>query len=131
MMFGEFLSQQFLSILMYSLLAFLVIRILVSLVTSLNAWKRVKESFGVMLFLLISLIYAISPIDFIPDILLVIGWIDDIIILVISITMARKAVVNIIWGDLPTEKRLANFASWYAIILLLTTVITYRSTMAG
>lgn len=46
---------------------------------------NVKRRFIVSLILLIAgIIYAISPIDLIPDVLVPIGWVDDLGVLLVS-----------------------------------------------
>jgi uncharacterized membrane protein YkvA (DUF1232 family) len=41
-----------------------------------------------IVFLVAGIVYAISPIDLIPDILGPIGWIDDILFLIVSFTLS-------------------------------------------
>lgn len=45
---------------------------------------EVNVNLGGILFALVAMIYVASPIDFIPDIIPVIGWIDDLIAIGIS-----------------------------------------------
>lgn len=47
----------------------------------------------------IFLIYALSPIDLIPDFIPIIGLLDDLIILPLGIWLCRKMVPNDIWNE--------------------------------
>jgi uncharacterized membrane protein YkvA (DUF1232 family) len=40
------------------------------------------------------LVYVISPIDFLPDIIPVIGWLDDIIVILTTVTSILSALRN-------------------------------------
>lgn len=47
-----------------------------------------KKKFNWNIVLLIGVvIYVISPIDFIPDIIPILGWIDDIIVIFVGVSM--------------------------------------------
>ena len=48
------------------------------------------KSIAAIVFIILNLIYIISPIDFIPDFIPVIGWVDDIIALLIAISIGVK-----------------------------------------
>ncbi|HII94170.1 MAG TPA: DUF1232 domain-containing protein [Candidatus Methanofastidiosum sp.] len=52
------------------------------------------KSIAAIVFIILNLIYIISPIDFIPDFIPVIGWIDDIIALLIAISIGVKYFVK-------------------------------------
>lgn len=52
------------------------------------------KSIAAIVFIILNLIYIISPIDFIPDFIPVIGWIDDIIALLIAISIGIKYFVK-------------------------------------
>ncbi len=44
--------------------------------------------------LILAVLYVLSPIDFIPDILPVLGWIDDVAVILITIIMAIPKIVR-------------------------------------
>jgi len=44
-----------------------------------------------IVFLVAGVVYAISPIDLIPDILVPIGWVDDILFLIVSFVLSALA----------------------------------------
>ncbi len=44
--------------------------------------------------LILAAVYVLSPIDFIPDILPVIGWIDDVAVILITILTAVPKIVR-------------------------------------
>jgi uncharacterized membrane protein YkvA (DUF1232 family) len=52
------------------------------------------KSIAAIVFIILNLIYIISPIDFIPDFIPVIGWVDDIIALLIAISIGVKYFVK-------------------------------------
>ncbi|HNR43558.1 MAG TPA: YkvA family protein [Methanofastidiosum sp.] len=52
------------------------------------------KSIAAIVFIILNLIYIISPIDFIPDFIPVIGLIDDIIALLIAISIGVKYFVK-------------------------------------
>ena len=43
-----------------------------------------------MAIIILAVLYILSPIDFIPDIIPIIGWIDDIIVGLIAVTVFLK-----------------------------------------
>lgn len=43
--------------------------------------------------LILAAIYIISPIDFIPDFIVGIGWLDDFLVLLMALAIAQKT-----WG---------------------------------
>jgi len=55
--------------------------------------KRPKE-IATLIFLILDLLYVISPIDFIPDFIPVIGWIDDIIAILIGVSLGIKYLIK-------------------------------------
>jgi len=55
--------------------------------------KRPKE-IATLIFLILDLLYVISPIDFIPDFIPVIGWIDDIIAILIGASLGIKYLIK-------------------------------------
>jgi uncharacterized membrane protein YkvA (DUF1232 family) len=59
--------------------------------------KRVK--WYVKAFLSLILIYAFSPIDLIPDFIPVLGYLDDLLIIPLGITLAVKMIPHEIWEE--------------------------------
>lgn len=55
--------------------------------------KRPKE-IATLIFLILDLLYILSPIDFIPDFIPIIGWIDDIIALLIGVSLGIKYLIK-------------------------------------
>jgi uncharacterized membrane protein YkvA (DUF1232 family) len=54
-------------------------------------------------FLLLILIYAVSPIDLIPDFIPVLGYLDDIILIPLGIIIAIKIIPGSIWEECRAE----------------------------
>lgn len=73
----------------------------------------------------LALLYMVLPVDFIPDVLLVIGWIDDGIVAVSAFSYARKALSHMIWGDQPVKGRFGKLLGWMAIFLLISWLVQF------
>ncbi|WP_434510019.1 YkvA family protein [Desulfitobacterium sp. AusDCA] len=93
-------------------------------------------------FLLLIMIYALSPIDLIPDFIPVLGMLDDLIIIPLGIMIAIKIIPHEIWEECreeaekgvsidPKYKKIgAGFiiCIWViALILMLKGLIYYKS----
>ena len=52
---------------------------------TLSREKSVSPHTGAWLWIAIAVLYSIAPLDFVPDVITPYGWVDDIIIVVISI----------------------------------------------
>lgn len=50
-------------------------------------------------FLLLILVYALSPIDLIPDFIPILGMLDDLILIPLGIVIAMKIIPQSIWED--------------------------------
>lgn len=50
-------------------------------------------------FLLLILVYALSPIDLIPDFVPILGYLDDIILIPLGIVLAMKMIPKKIWEE--------------------------------
>ncbi|MBR4582310.1 MAG: DUF1232 domain-containing protein [Bacteroidales bacterium] len=52
---------------------------------TLSRGKSVSPHVGAWLWIAIAVLYSIAPLDFIPDVITPYGWVDDIIVVVISL----------------------------------------------
>lgn len=72
------------------------------------------------LFALLTVTYALSPIDLIPDFIPVLGYVDDIILLPIFIAIAIKLIPDEIWEK--NKLVAANYkleSKWYYAITVI------------
>jgi uncharacterized membrane protein YkvA (DUF1232 family) len=80
-------------------------------------------------FLLLILIYAISPVDLIPDFIPVLGMLDDLILIPLGIIIAMKMIPRDIWEEckIQAEKGITIDAKYKkmgaALIIIIWTVI--------
>jgi len=63
------------------------------------AYLNKKVSWYKKLFILLILIYAVSPIDLIPDFIPVLGLLDDLILIPLGVLIAIKIIPNDIWQE--------------------------------
>lgn len=61
------------------------------------AMKDKETPIGAKILATITVIYALSPIDLIPDFLPVIGYLDDVIILPILVVLTIKLIPTALW----------------------------------
>jgi len=47
-----------------------------------------------LIILIIAVFYALSPIDFIPDVIPILGWIDDIVVTLSAIMVALPKIIK-------------------------------------
>ena len=52
---------------------------------TLSRGKSVSPHAGAWLWIAIAVLYSIAPLDFVPDVITPYGWVDDIIVVVISL----------------------------------------------
>lgn len=77
------------------------------------------------LFVFITLAYALSPIDLIPDFIPILGYIDDLTLLPIAIFISIKLIGNSLWEKSKKEakfidrKSLPNFK--FGVLLIIIT----------
>jgi hypothetical protein len=121
----SYFRENFGSILGWALALFMVIRLSVGFQTYASAMNQLKKGVGSILYLLGAVIYDISPVDLIPDIIPVFGLIDDLTITIGSIYYANIALKKVFWGEYPPKNRLSVFLVWYGGSVLLVYLIKY------
>lgn len=57
-----------------------------------KVYKEMWQKIIYFILVLIAIVYIISPIDFIPDFIPIVGWIDDIFVGLIGIIMFFKGI---------------------------------------
>ena len=62
--------------------------------TTAKSGRRSTSSIWMWLILIIAFLYLISPIDFVPDVLPVLGWIDDIVVALSAILIAVPKLIK-------------------------------------
>jgi len=78
-----------------------------------------------LIFLTVSVVYLISPVDIIPDIIVIIGWVDDAVITIGSVVYAQEAMNKVFWGEYPPRNRFTAFILWYSGAVVFTYLIKY------
>lgn len=123
--FSDYFKSNLGSILGWALALFIMVRLFVSFSSYHSAMAELKRSMKATFLLVISAAYLISPIDLIPDVLLVIGWIDDAVITIGSVIYAQEALNRLFWGEFPPRNRFGAFIIWYGSSILLVSLIKY------
>lgn len=67
------------------------------------AMKRQNTPLLAKIFALITIAYALSPIDFVPDFIPILGYLDDIIILPLLVTITIKLIPDSILNECQKE----------------------------
>lgn len=83
-------------------------------------------------------IYAFSPIDFIPDFIPFIGWIDDVVIIGLGLRLARYLIPARVWEDsllkaAPVESYIRTVYKrfiWTLIAIWITVVLAAAGVLA-
>ena len=60
-------------------------KIMTNKTETLSRGKSISPHAGAWLWIAIAVLYSIAPLDFIPDVITPYGWVDDIIVVVISL----------------------------------------------
>ncbi|MDX1943378.1 MAG: DUF1232 domain-containing protein [Saprospiraceae bacterium] len=120
-----YFSQNVGSILGWALVLFMLIRLIIGFQTYSSAMKQLKQGVGSILFLVVAAVYLISPVDILPDIIPIIGWIDDMAITVGSVYYAQIALNKVFWGEYPPRNRFSAFLIWYGASIVFTYIIKY------
>lgn len=120
-----YFTQNIGSIIGWALLLFIFTRLIIGFQDYNSTMQQFKAGLGSILFLAVSLIYLISPIDILPDVIPIIGWIDDIVLTLGSVFYAQKALNKIFWGEYPPKSRLRTFLIWYVTFVLFTYALKY------
>jgi uncharacterized membrane protein YkvA (DUF1232 family) len=87
------------------------------------AMKRRDTSLLAKIFALITIVYALLPIDFVPDFIPILGYLDDIVILPFLITITIKLIPDSILNE--CQKETENIwqdgkpNKWYYAILII------------
>ncbi len=56
--------------------------------------RRSTNTFWLWLILILAILYILSPIDFLPDVIPVLGWIDDVIVAITAILIALPRIIR-------------------------------------
>ena len=87
----------------------------------------------------LTLLYALSPIDLIPDFIPVLGYLDDLIIVPFGLWLARRLIPPLVWEECKQEVRRRALgrppkdwrgalivAAVYAVIVCTVGVVVFR-----
>jgi uncharacterized membrane protein YkvA (DUF1232 family) len=113
------------SILGWAFALFILIRLIIGFQSYHNVMAELKRGMKALIFLTVSAVYLISPVDIIPDIILIIGWIDDAVITIGSVVYAQEAINKVFWGEYPHQNRFTAFILWYSGAVVFTYLIKY------
>lgn len=105
------------------------------------ALKKNETPVIAKIFAMITVVYALSPVDLVPDFIPIIGFLDDLIILPMLVSITIKFIPKEILNQCRVEsKNLWNngkpkkwyfsipiIAIWVLLVLLLVKVVTYNS----
>ncbi|MEM7370356.1 MAG: DUF1232 domain-containing protein [Bacteroidota bacterium] len=120
-----YLSSHFWSIFGWAFICMLLWRLAVGFRSFGSAMVVLRKNIAASIATGLALLYMVLPVDFIPDVLLVVGWIDDGIIAFSAFAYARKALSQMIWGDLPVKRRLTTLLGWMSIFFVLSWIIQF------
>lgn len=73
---------------------FSLLFVLTGILYVIFGWSKIKKFIVVAGVLVAVIIYTISPIDIIPDILPIIGWVDDVLVDLIGFYMLYQAITE-------------------------------------
>lgn len=121
----DYLQLNFWSILGWGFLSLFLWRLLVGFRSYSSAMGAFKKNLKAILFAIFAIAYLISPVDLIPDVILILGQLDDLGILIGSIVYAREAVLIMVWGDKTVDKRFSTLIFWSAIFVFLSWIVNF------
>jgi len=86
-------------------------------------WRR-DAPLPARLVALATVLYVLSPVDLVPDVVPVLGWLDDLVVIPLGIALAARLSTRMRWRVLLAEaqdtlERTRALALWTAAILLL------------
>lgn len=99
------------------------------------ALKKKETPLAAKIFATLAVAYALSPIDFIPDFIPVIGYLDDIILLPALVALTIKYIPDEVFSECRKEAEglsLLGAKKWYfaipiAVIWLLIAAVTIKA----
>jgi uncharacterized membrane protein YkvA (DUF1232 family) len=62
--------------------------------TASRTGRRSTNLFWFWLIIILAVLYIISPIDLLPDVIPVVGWIDDVVVALTAISIALPKILN-------------------------------------
>lgn len=86
-----------------------------------------KQVFSVI-FMVVSVIYAISPIDLAPDAIPVVGWLDDVGLLM---TTTMNAVQQFAKNQESFMVKILKYLKWFMVIAILITALLFGGLIAA
>ncbi|SFG92668.1 YkvA family protein [Pontibacter chinhatensis] len=93
------------------------------------AYRDARVKWYVRVLLALSLVYAVSPLDLLPDLVPVFGYLDDVVIVAVGLTASYRLLPEKVWDEARlnaiedmNESVLALRAISYTWILLLTVI---------
>lgn len=96
-------------------------------VIDMNGASPLQKGFAVF-FVIMSLLYTVSPIDAIPDAVPVVGWLDDAGLL---LTATMNAVQQFAKNQDSTMVKILKYAKWFLVLFTVIAVLLLGGLIAA
>ena len=125
----NYLGSHFWSIFSWAMLGIILWRLTIGIISYQTGMKAFKSSLLAIVSLVGAFIYLIFPVDIIPDVIALIGWVDDAVIVVSAFTYAQQAASKMFWGEQPVKHRFRTFFKWLGIFMLISWIANFSFEM--
>ena len=123
--FFAYFTDHFGPILGWGILGLLLWRATIGYKVYQSGMSPLRKVLKAALFLVLAIAYLILPVDLIPDVVVILGQIDDLIILIGATVNAFYALNAMVWSSLPFGKRVGTFLLSLTVWVLLSWIANY------